>query len=195
LRKTYRPRFRKPEPALYRVNRAIIVPEVRLVDETGANVGVVSLEEALRRAEAAELDLVEVSPLANPPVAKILNYHQLKYRQDKESQKQKANQKRQETKGIRLSLRISQHDQDMRLAQAMGFLDDGHKLKFELILRGREQQHKALAATLIESFVERLRQQYRITVEQPVQKQGGRLSLICYSNGKLTNQEAAASQT
>lgn len=185
MRKTYRPRYRKPDIALYRVNQAIVAPEVRLVDENGANVGVVSLEDALQRAEAAEQDLVEVSPLATPPVAKILNYHQLKYRQDKESQKQKANQKRQETKGIRLSLRISQHDQDMRLDQAKSFLDEGHKLKVELILRGRENEHKALAAALIETFVQRLRQQYRIAVEQPVQKQGGRLSLICFSSGQV----------
>lgn len=185
MRRTYRPRLQPSASLQFRVNRDIRVPEVRLINEHGANVGVVTVEEALRLAEAAELDLVEVFPAANPPVAKILNFSQFKYQRDKEVQKQKSKQKKQEIKGVRLSLRISQHDQDMRVEQATRFFEQGHKLKVELPLRGREHQHTDLAAGVIDAFLAKLRQRFTLTIEQPLQKQGGRLSLICFSSGKV----------
>lgn len=185
MRRTYRPRIKPSVSLQFRVNRDIRVPEVRLIDEHGANVGVVSVEEALRRAEAVELDLVEVFPAANPPVAKIINFSQFKYQRDKEVQKQKSKQKKQEIKGVRLSLRISQHDQDMRVEQAIRFFEQGHKLKVELPLRGREHQHTDLAAGVVDAFLAKLRQRFTLTIEQPLQKQGGRLSLICFSSGKV----------
>ena len=184
MRKTFRSHFQKPVVQQFRVNREIRVPEVRLIDENGVNVGVVPVEEALKRAEAVELDLVEVFPLATPPVAKILNFHQLKYKQGKEIQKQRARQKKQETKGIRLSLRISPHDQGMRLEQAVRFLKDGNKLRVELPMRGRENQHADVARIVVESFLEKLRERYPIAIEQPLQRQGGRLSLVCFSSNR-----------
>ena len=179
MRKTFRSHFQKPVVQQFRVNREIRVPELRLIDADGVNVGIVPTEEALRRAEEAELDLVEVYPLAIPPVAKILNFHQLKYKQGKEIQKQKARQKKQETKGIRLSLRISKHDQDMRLDQGVKFLEEGNKLRVELPLRGRENQHQDIARAVIGSFIEQLKARHSLSIEQPLQKQGGKLSLIC----------------
>ena len=190
MRKTFRSHFQKPVVQQFRVNREIRVPEVRLIDENGVNVGVVPVEEAIRRAEEAELDLVEVYPLAVPPVAKILNFHQLKYKQGKEIQKQKARQKKQEIKGIRLSLRISQHDQEMRLDQAVRFFKEGNKLKVELPLRGRENQHQDLARSVMESFIEQLKARHPLAIEQPLQKQGGRLSLICVPGSKAVKLEA-----
>lgn len=195
MRRTYRPRFKATPIQQFRFNRDIRVPEVRLVDEHGQNIGVVSTEEALRRAEAADLDLVEVSPLANPPVAKILSFSQFKYRQDKEVQKQKSKQKKQETKGIRLSLRISQHDQEMRLEQATRFFEQGHKLKLELPLRGREHQHTDLAVSVMESFIKKLKERFNLTIEQPLQKQGGRLSVICFSSGKVNEKKSTEEPT
>lgn len=192
MRKTYRRREQKTNVIPFRVNRDIRVPEVRLVDEKGGNVGVVTTEEAMRRAEAAELDLVEVSPLAQPPVAKILDFHQFKYQREKEMQKAKAKQKKQELKGVRLSLRIGKHDQDFRLNQAIQFLDDGNKLKVELPLRGREHQHTDIAEEIIKSFVEQLKTRHQLVVEQAIQKQAGRLSLICYSAGKVSVSKKSA---
>ena len=179
MRKTFRPYFRPPTVPQFRVNREIRVPEVRLIDENGINAGIVPIEDALKRAEEAGLDLVEVYPSASPPVAKILNFHQLKYKQGKEIQKQKARQKKQEIKGIRLSLRISQHDQDMRLEQAVKFLKEGNKLRIELPLRGRENQHQDIARSIMESFIEQLKTRHSLSIEQPSQRQGGKLSLIC----------------
>lgn len=191
LRRTYRRRVEKPTGPQYRINDKITADKVRLIDDNGEMVGVVSHADALKRAQAAELDLVEISPKANPPVAKILDFHQFKYQKEKETQKAKAKQKKQEIKGIRLSFRIGDHDKEFRLNQATKFLDEGHKLKLELQLRGREHSRKDLAAQVIEQFVEALSERYNITVEQPVQKQGGKLSLICFSTGK---KEAATTQ-
>ena len=184
LRRTYRRREQKPTGPQYRVNSQIAVPRVRLLDENGVMLGEVSLAEALQRAQAAELDLVEISPKAVPPVAKILDFHQFKYQKEKETQKAKARQKKQEIKGIRLSVRIGEHDLEFRLHQASKFLDDGHKLKLELQLRGREHGRKDIAAQVIEDFVNALRNRYEITIEQPIQKQGAKLSLVCFSAGK-----------
>lgn len=184
MRRTYRRAVVKPTGPQYKMNSQITAPKVRLIDENGKMVGEVSLADALKQAQSAELDLVEISPKAEPPVAKILDFHQFKYQKEKEIQKAKAKQKKQEIKGIRLSFRIGEHDKEFRLNQAAKFLDDGHKLKLELQLRGREHSRKDLAAQVIEQFVDALSERYNITVEQPVQKQGGKLSLICFSAGK-----------
>lgn len=141
-------------------------------------------------AEKAGYDLVEVSPTANPPVAKILDFSQFKYQRDKETQKAKQKQKKQETKGVRLSTRIGTHDLELRLNQATKFLDEGNKLKIELLLRGREHQHRELAEATINQFIDGLKQRYTITIEQPVQKVGGRMSLICSASGKVAPQPA-----
>jgi translation initiation factor IF-3 len=185
LRKTFRRRVDKPVVVPFKINRDIRSADVRLIDEKGENIGVVSTAEALQRAESLEMDLVEVSPLANPPVAKILNFHAFKYQHEKEVQRQKARQKKQEMKGVRLSLRIGQHDQNVRLDQARRFLADGDKLKVELPLRGRENQHADLAGQVVQTFIDELKKEFTIIIEQPLQKQGGRLSLICTTSGRI----------
>ena len=162
----------------YRTNAAIKVPEVRLIDETGQNIGVTSTADALARAQELGLDLVEVSPLANPPVAKIVDYAKLKYEEEKERRKEKAKQKKIEIKGIRLSVRIGAHDMDVRLRQALNFLEDGDKIKIELILRGRERRQTDLAKETVEKFVTALRENREIKIEQPIKIMGGRLSAI-----------------
>jgi len=140
-------------------------------------------------AETADLDLVEVSPLAKPPVAKILDFNQFKYQHEKEVQKAKVKQKKQETKGIRLSFRISGHDIELRVNQAIKFLEDNHKIRVELLLRGREHQHKDKAAEVIDQFIAKLREKFIISIEQPLQRQGGKLSLICFTTGKVSNKK------
>ncbi|MFA7286667.1 MAG: translation initiation factor IF-3 [Patescibacteria group bacterium] len=191
MRRTYRRRVILPVGPAYKVNREITAPEVRLVDEKGQNVGVVATAEARAMAEKAGYDLVEVSPTAKPPVAKILDFSQFKYQRDKETQKAKQKQKKQETKGIRLSTRIGTHDLELRLNQASKFLDDGSKLKIELLLRGREHQHRELAEATINQFIDGLKKRYTITIEQPVLKVGARMSLICFSSGKVAAPQPA----
>jgi len=139
-------------------------------------IGVVSREEALAKAREKELDLVEVSPLANPPVCKIINFGAFVYRQEKAERKQKKNSKRVDIKGIRISLKMGPHDWDNRLKQSRKFLDQGDKVKVELIMRGREQAHHALAREKMEGFVAALGNDLR--VESPIGRTGNRLNIL-----------------
>jgi len=138
------------------VNGEITAPEVRLIDENGENIGVLKLDEALARAQTAELDLIEVFPRAIPPVAKIMDYGQYKYEMEKQLRKNKAHQKVSELKAIRLSFRIKGQDLETRRTQAIEFLDDGHQVKIEIILKGREKAHKDIALENMRNFISSL---------------------------------------
>jgi translation initiation factor IF-3 len=150
--------------------------------------GKVPLEEALTLAKEAGLDLVEVNPKANPPVVKIVNLGKLKYEKDKLAHRQKMQQKKIDTKNIRLSYRISGHDLKMRQAQAEKFLSKENKIKVELFLKGRERQYPGKAADIINNFVVELQknEDLRVEVEQALTKQGGRFTIILI-NKKLKN--------
>ncbi len=162
----------------YRVNQRIRVPELRVIDENGNMVGVLPTADAIALAQEKGLDIVEVSPLAQPPVAKILNFNKLKYQEEKDRRKERAKQKKVEIKGIRLSFRISDHDKEVRMKQAKKFLADGHKVKAEMILRGRERRHMDLAKSGLQEFVDGLDQLTPVTVEQDINVQGGKLSVL-----------------
>lgn len=160
----------------FRTNKQIRATELRLIDNETGKSEVISLEEGLSRAEEAELDLVEVSPLANPPVVKILDYGKFHYQQEKIQRKQKVHQKKNELKGIRLSARISDHDLDVRLNNAKRFLAKGAKVKIELILRGREHRHVDLAKKVIQGFIEKLED--TVVVDSPAKKMGNRITAM-----------------
>jgi len=170
---------RKEEPT-FRSNTQIRVPEVFVIDENNDALGVMTIGEALEKAQEADLDLVEVNPKANPPVVKIVNLGQLKYEREKLAHKQKMQQKKVETKNIRLTFRISEHDQEMRLLQAEKFLAKDNKIKVELILRGRERQYPSKAAEMVRNFAAKLQAKpgLVIEIEQPLTNQGGRFTII-----------------
>jgi translation initiation factor IF-3 len=153
----------KPKPVFklrLRVNEQILVPEVRVIDESGENFGVLPLAEAIALAQGKGSDLVEVSPLANPPVCKITDYGKLQYKEAKQEQAKKANQKKVDTKGIRLGFRTDKHDLLFKQTQADKFLLKGHKVRVELWLRGRE---KAMLDKARENLTEFLN-----TIQTPV---------------------------
>ena len=179
MRRIWRRAQPKPEKK-FRTNEQIRVPEVFLIDETGDKIGVVETAKALSMAKDIELDLVEVNPTAKPPVAKIVDYGQLKYEKDKQANKQKAQQKKIDTKGIRLSVRISKHDFDFRFEQAKKFLEKGNKLKVELVLKGRERQHLDKAVEVVKGFVSKLEEidGFNIIREQDLTRQGGRFTMV-----------------
>ncbi len=179
MRRTWRKAKPKPEKK-FRVNEQIVSPKVFLIDENNEKIGIVNIEEALRRAQEAELDLVEVNPKINPPVVKILDYGQFKYKQEKKASKQKKQQKKVDVKVIRLSIRISKHDFTFRLNQAKNFLEKGHKLKIELIIRGRERQHPEKAIEVINNFVNELKNvdAFNLVTEQDLTRQGGRFTMV-----------------
>lgn len=176
----HRHRFRKPKFDIpeYRTNEEITAPQVRVIDETGQPLGVLSTHEALRLAEERGLDLVEVSPKAEPPVAKFLDHGQFRYQKEKEARKQKAQSREVETKGIRLSVRIGEHDLEIRRQQAAKFLERGDKIRLEIVLRGREKMHTDLAEEIIKNFIKLLEGQFSLRLEQPIQKQGGRVTAV-----------------
>lgn len=133
-----------------RVNEQIRVPKIRLVDENGEMVGVVTVAEGMRRADAAGLDLVEVSPNAEPPVCKILNYGKYKYEQQKKANEARKKQKVIEVKELKIRPGIEQHDYDVKLKAAKKFLENEDKVKFTLRLRGREMAHIDLAMQVMQ---------------------------------------------
>jgi translation initiation factor IF-3 len=171
------------ERTLFRANERIRVPEVRVVDDEGENLGTMTPEVALEMARERGLDLVEVGPKAKPPVCRFLDFKQFRYEQEKARKLQRVHAKKVEVKGIRLSLRIGDHDKQQRLRKAKQFLDEGNRVSVDLILRGRERQYRALAREQIVSFVEDLKKDYDISAE-PFSAQGGRNSLVVWGKSK-----------
>jgi len=148
---------------------------VQLIDDEGKMLGVMSTTEAWHLAQERGYDLVEVNPTAKPPIAKLLDFGQFQYKQQKLAQAQKVKAKKIETKGIRLSLKIGDHDRDVRLKQANKFLAEGHKVRIEVILKGREKAHVPLAQEQMLEFVKLLGE--GVNIEVPFSRMGGRLSL------------------
>ncbi len=171
--------FEKPKE-LFLVNDKITALSVQVIDEDGKNVGVLETPKAIALARSKEMDLVEVFPKAQPPVAKILDYGQFKYWKEKEARKQKAHQHQVDIKGVRLSLRIGAHDLDMRRTQALRFLEQGDKVRAEIILRGRERQQSEMAVKIIRNFIASFGSGIR--VDQDITKQAGKISMIVYGN-------------
>jgi len=132
-----------------RVNEAIRIPEVRLIDETGENVGVVPTREAMARAVDAGLDLVEISPNADPPVCKILDYGKFKYENQKKKNEAKKRQKVIEVKEIKVRPNIDDHDYAVKMRNCHRFLQDGDKVKVTLRFRGREMAHQDLGMKVL----------------------------------------------
>ncbi len=179
MRRTWRKAQPKREKQ-FRANDQIRIPEVFVIDEDGENLGVMPTEKALGMAKEAGLDLVEVNPKARPSIVKTMDHGHFKYEREKKAQKQKAQQKRVEIKGIRLSVRISKHDFDFRLEQAKKFLAKGNKLKIEIVLKGRERQHPGKAVEVVEAFIAKLEEkdEFSLVREQALTKQGGRYTII-----------------
>ena len=124
-----------------------------MIDESGKMVGIMPTEGALELARSQGLDLIEVSPKANPPVVRILSYDKYRYHLDKAIQQQKKKQKKIEVKGIRLSVRIGAHDLKFKAEQAEKFMAKGNKVKIELILRGRERANVEFAFSVLQKFL------------------------------------------
>lgn len=138
------------------MNREITAQTVRLVANDGSQLGIVSLREALDRAEEAGLDLAEISPSAQPPVVKILDWGKYRYEQTKQLQKSRKNQKQVEVKQVRLGLKIGQHDLEVKLNRARKFLESGDKVKISLLFRGREITRPALGRAILDNVMEQL---------------------------------------
>ncbi len=147
----------RPEEPEHRINEKIKAPKLRVVDENGKQIGIMSRDEALSLAYEKGLDLVEVAPNANPPVARIMDYGKFKFMQKKkEKEAKKAQSHQQKLKEIKLRLSISDHDLDVKMKHAREFLEDGYKVQVRIFLRGREIEHKERAKTLLDKVIGKL---------------------------------------
>ena len=132
------------------MNGQITAPQVRLIDEHGEQHGVKSVREAMAMAQLAGLDLVEVSPTADPPVCKILDFDKYRYDQRKKTAVAKKKQKQSQIKELKYSVRIEEADYQVRLRNLLRFLESGDKVKVTLRFRGREMVHQELGIQLLE---------------------------------------------
>ncbi|MEN9499329.1 MAG: hypothetical protein RIS83_1148 [Pseudomonadota bacterium] len=133
-----------------RINDEIRVPQVRLIDDRGEMIGLMSAREALIRAYDVGLDLVEISPNAVPPVCKILDYGKYKYEQQKKANEARKKQKVVEIKEIKVRPNIDDHDYEVKMKQMKNFIGEGDKVKVTLRFRGREMAHQELGVKVLE---------------------------------------------
>ena len=141
-----------------------------------------SRQEALQIAEERDLDLVEISPDADPPVCKIVDWGKYNYQRTKQLQKNRKTAKSLEMKQIRFGLKISEHDLGIKLSRATKFLDAGHKVKITLFYRGREQAHKEIGFRIAQKVIEDFGD--AIIVDQQPQLAGKQLNFVIRSSGK-----------
>ena len=153
------------KPQLIRINDRIRAREVRVIDGTNnQQLGVMRTEEALRRAKAMGLDLIEIAPQANPPVCRIVNYGKFRYEQSKQEKDRKHNSAN-KVKEVKFRVNIDHHDYVTKLRRAEEFLDKGNKLKLVLQFRGRENAHKELGLELMHKVKEDLSSMGHVDME------------------------------
>jgi translation initiation factor IF-3 len=148
-----------------RANERIFADPVVLIDQNEQFIGETPLADARAMAQSSGLDLVEVSPKAQPPVCKILDYGKFQYAQAKQFRQSKSQQKIVSTKGVRIGIRTDTHDLEFKKDQAEKFLKKGNKVKIEIILRGREKAHQDLARKNIKEFLDSLSIPFRVEEE------------------------------
>ena len=165
-----------------RFNNRIRAREIRLIDEQGAQVGIVALRDAIQMAEERGFDLVEVAPNAVPPVCRIMDYGKFRYEQSKKEREARKHQKQVELKEVRLKPKTDDHDIDVKAKQARKFLLGGDKVKFTLRFRGREIFHPDIGLKMLEGMAEDLRD--ISVIEQRPLMEGRVLSLLLAPNAK-----------
>lgn len=139
------------------INEKIRVKEVRLIDENGKQLGIVPTIDAIRMARERDLDLVEVSPKAAPPVCKIMDYGKYKYQLAKKAQEAKKKQTVIQIKEIKLGLKIEQHDLDFKIKHIREFLNEGNKVKVIVMFKGREILHVDMGEKLAQKIIDSIR--------------------------------------
>ncbi|MEK7621383.1 MAG: translation initiation factor IF-3 [Patescibacteria group bacterium] len=161
------------------MNQAIRASELRVIGESGEQIGILSRQEALKAAEDAGLDLVEISPSASPPVAKVIDWGKYQYQKTKELQKARAKSKPSELKQIRIGLKIGANDLDIKLRKVRKFLEEGHKVRLTVVFKGREMAHKELGFEMIKRVQDLLGDE--IVTEQQPSMAGRNLSITVRS--------------
>ncbi|MCR5172444.1 MAG: translation initiation factor IF-3 [Treponema sp.] len=166
-----------------RINEHIRVREVRLIDDEGGRNGIVATREALELAKERNLDLVEVSPNANPPVCKIMDFGKYRYEQEKRLRDSRKNQKALKIKEIRMQPKIGSGDLDTKAKHVQEFLDEGDKVKVTIRFRGRELAHTELGYDVLKEVEKRLREG-SYAIEKPAAMEGRFMSMTLNSKAK-----------
>ncbi len=159
-----------------RVNQDIKASQVRLIDADGSQIGIMSIEDARTRAEETGYDLVEMSPQAEPPVIKMVNWGKYQYEKTKQEQRERQKNKAREMKQIRLGLKIGEHDLEVKQKQIRQFLEKGHKVKLTVRFRGREITHEELGHELLQRIADSLSD--IAVIDQSAEMSGKQLSMI-----------------
>ena len=158
----------------------IRISPIRLIDETGEQVGVIETFKARKMAEEKGLDLVEISPNSKPPVCKIIDWGKFQYQQSKKVQQSKSKQKKTDIKGVRIRPSTGENDLLFKANQAKKFLEKGNKVKVEIILRGREKAFAAQSKEKLINFIDKIDYPYKI--EQDAKRQFNGFNVIIASN-------------
>lgn len=146
-----------------RINKQIRAKELRVIDEQGENLGVMLFEDALKIAEDRGVDLIEITPQAIPPVAKIMEFGKYTYELNKKAQKARAGAKTTETKSIQIKVGTGDHDLELKAKNASAWLKEGHRIKFELYLKGRSKgQDEAFLRERLERGLHFITEHYKI---------------------------------
>ena len=158
------------------INEQIRDKEVRVIGENGDQLGIMSAKEALKLAEAAELDLVKIAPTAKPPVCKIIDYGKYRYEQARKEKEAKKKQKTVDVKEVRLSPNIDKNDLNTKVNSAKKFIQKGDKVKVTLRFRGREMAHMQTSKHILDDFADMLKDV--ASVEKPAKLEGRSISMV-----------------
>ncbi|MDJ0508436.1 MAG: translation initiation factor IF-3 [Crocosphaera sp.] len=172
---------RRTHRDLPKINERIRFPEIRVIDSDGAQLGIITPEEALNVAQERELDLVLVSETAKPPVCRIMDYGKYKFEQEKKAREAKKKQHTADVKEVKMRYKIDEHDYQVRVNQAKRFLKSGDKVKATITFRGREIQHANLAQELLSRMAADLKDLAEI---QQAPKREGRNMMMLMSPKK-----------
>ena len=147
---------------MIKVNEKITASELRVIDEQGANIGVIPIAEALKMAKEKGLDLIEIVPTAKPPVAKIISYDKYRYQEEKAQKKERMAQKAAGSKQIQISAKEAKNDLERKERRIAEFLEGGHQVEIQLFLRGREKYNKDWAKKKMDEFLAMITSEHKV---------------------------------
>ena len=159
-----------------RINEEIRIREVRVTSASGEQLGIMATRDALRMAEEQHLDLVEVAPKAKPPVCRIMDFGKYRYEQQKREKEAKKKQKIVTIKEVKLRPNIEQHDFDVKLKNALRFLEEGNKVKVTIMFRGRELSHPELGREVLNRVSAQLKE--LVSIERDAKLEGKNMTMI-----------------
>lgn len=149
----------------HRTNNNIQAQEVRVIDETGKNLGIISRDEALRLARERQVDLIEITSTITPPVCRLMNFDKFRYQKEKEEKKQRQSQKAKEMKQVRVTPRAAANDLQIKASQIEKFLEEGHQVEVNLFMRGREKGNRAWSLQKLHEFLALIKIPHEITMQ------------------------------